>query len=99
MGDPRGEQGTGGRGWTARGRVKAWVLENLEASDLPEGKEVSVGMEEVRGRTATAEVAARAWGGWRGLVDAEKLIKEIYEARLRPGRGPTSSSRVAGEVP
>ena len=75
---------------TFRARVKAGVLEPLEALDLPEGKEVSVSIEEVPDRTAADEAFARAWGGWRGLVDADKLIREIYEARLRPGRGPTS---------
>ena len=82
-----------------RARVRAGVLEPLDAIDLPDGTEVTLTIEEVPDRTAADEAFARAWGGWRGLVDADKLIKEIYEARLRPGRGPTSSCRVAGEVP
>jgi len=70
-----------------RARVRAGVLEPLDAIDLPDGTEVTLTIEEVPDRTAADEAFARAWGGWRGLVDADKLIAEIYEARLRPGRG------------
>ena len=72
---------------TIRARVKAGVLEPLEALDLPEGKEVSVTIEEVPDRTAADEAFARSAGGWKGLVDCDALIKMLYEARLRPGRG------------
>ena len=45
---------------TFRARVKAGVLEPLEALDLPEGKEASVSIEEVPDRTAADEALARA---------------------------------------
>ena len=72
---------------TVRARVKGGVLEPLEKLNLPEGKEVSVSIEELPDRTAADEAFARAAGAWKGLVDADALIKMLYEARLRPSRG------------
>ena len=69
-----------------RARVRAGKLELLEPIDLPEGKELTVSIDEVPERTTADEAFARAWGGWRGLVDADALIRELYELRLRPGR-------------
>ncbi len=68
-------------GETIRARVKGGVLELLEKTDLPEGKEVLV--------TVVAAPAGpnrdafrRAFGSWKGTIDAEKLIRDIYEDRL-----------------
>jgi len=65
---------------TVRARVGRGVLELLEKVDLPEGKEVSVTILE------TPEVKSdglkRSAGAWKGLVDAEKLIENIYADRL-----------------
>lgn len=77
-------------GKTLRARVRGGVLEPLEKIDLPEGKEVVVSIEEVPERTEADRALARAWGGWKGLVDADALIRELYELRLRPGRTPRS---------
>jgi predicted DNA-binding antitoxin AbrB/MazE fold protein len=71
-----------------RARVRAGKLELLEPIDLPEGKELTVSIEETPEQTAADEAFARAAGAWRGLVDADGLIRMLYEARLRPGRGP-----------
>jgi len=32
-----------------------------------------------------AEAFRRSAGGWKGLIDAEKLIRDIYRSRLGPG--------------
>ena len=74
-------------GRTIRARVKGGVLEPIEKIDLPEGKEVTVSIEEVAERSAADEAFRRAAGAWKGKVDADALIKMLYEARLRPGRG------------
>jgi len=66
---------------TVRARVKGGMLELLEKIDLPEGKEVSVTILEpptVRG----GDGLRRSAGAWKGLVDADKLIENIYADRL-----------------
>ena len=68
-------------GDTFRARVRGGMLEPLDRIELPEGEEVTVTIVDspsVRDLTAFA----RARGGWRGTVDAEALIRNIYESRL-----------------
>ena len=66
---------------TIRARVKGGVLEPLEKVDLPEGKVVLVTVVEVSAGP-DAEAFRSAAGGWKGLVDAEALIRNIYADRL-----------------
>jgi predicted DNA-binding antitoxin AbrB/MazE fold protein len=66
---------------TIRARVKGGVLEPLEKVDLPEGKEVLITVINVA-EDPDDEAFLRSRGGWRGLIDAEKLIRDIYEDRL-----------------
>jgi predicted DNA-binding antitoxin AbrB/MazE fold protein len=66
---------------TIRARVKRGMLELLDNIDLPEGTEVTVTI------LATSlpedrEAFRRAAGGWKGTVDAEELIQNIYADRL-----------------
>ncbi len=68
-------------GGTIRARVKGGVLEPLEKTDLPEGKEVLITVIAVA-EDADDEAFIRSKGGWKGLIDAEKLIRDIYEDRL-----------------
>jgi predicted DNA-binding antitoxin AbrB/MazE fold protein len=66
---------------TVRARFKAGVLELLEKTNLPEGKEVTVTIIETptpRG----ADGLRRSAGGWKGLIDADTLIENIYNDRL-----------------
>ena len=72
-------------GATIRARVKGGVLEPLEKLDLPEGKEVLL---TVVGTPPPADREAfeRAFGSWKGTIDAEKLIRDIYEDRLISSR-------------
>ena len=64
-----------------RARVGRGVLELLEDIDLPEGKEVTVTILAAPSR-ADKEAFRHAAGGWKGTVDAETLIKNIYADRL-----------------
>jgi predicted DNA-binding antitoxin AbrB/MazE fold protein len=68
-------------GGTIRARVKGGVLEPLEKADLPEGKEVLI---TIIGVAEDADDAAflRSAGSWKGLIDADKFIHDIYEDRL-----------------
>lgn len=66
---------------TIRVRVRDGVLEPLEQVDLPEGKEMTVTIVEA---PSPEDLLAfrRAAGKWAGTVDAEALIRRIYEDRL-----------------
>ena len=66
---------------TIRARVGRGVLKLLGKIDIPEGTEVSVTILETPSRR-DAEGLRKSAGGWKGLVDAEKLIEDIYADRL-----------------
>ena len=68
-------------GGTIRARVRGGVLEPLERTDLPDGKIVLITVIGVA-RDEDDEAFLRSAGSWKGLVDGEKLIRDIYEDRL-----------------
>ena len=68
-------------GLTIRARVKGGKLEPLEKVDLPEGKEVLVTILRVPAKE-DAEAFRRSAGSWKGTIDAEELIRNIYADRL-----------------
>src|SRR5437762_10583583 len=68
-------------GETIRARVRGGILEPLEKVDLPEGKEVLVTIIGVPAQ-GNRDAFRRAFGSWKGTIDAEKLIRDIYEDRL-----------------
>jgi predicted DNA-binding antitoxin AbrB/MazE fold protein len=61
-----------------RARVKGGVIEPLEQIDLPEGQEVMVTILPPTDR----EAFQRSAGQWKGTLDAEALIRDIYADRL-----------------
>jgi predicted DNA-binding antitoxin AbrB/MazE fold protein len=66
---------------TIRARIKGGVIEPLEQMDLPEGQEVMVTILTVP--TVTDHNAfQRSAGKWKGTLDAEELIRNIYADRL-----------------
>jgi len=66
---------------TIRARVRGGVFEPLEKVDLPEGKEVLVTVIAVSDGSDDDAFRSAA-GGWKGLLDAEALIRNIYADRL-----------------
>ena len=68
-------------GLTIRARMKGGKLEPLEKIDLPEGKEVLVSVIEVPG-TLDFDAFRRSAGSWKGTIDAEELIRNIYADRI-----------------
>lgn len=66
---------------TVRARVTHGMLAPVEPLDLPDGSEVEV---TVSTTPSAADLAASraAAGGWKGKVDAETLIRDIYADRL-----------------
>ncbi len=68
-------------GKTVRARFSAGVLKPLEPLKLREGEEVTVNILSVPSHPNFAAFS-RSAGGWKGTIDAEKLIRDIYESRL-----------------
>jgi predicted DNA-binding antitoxin AbrB/MazE fold protein len=68
-------------GMTVRARVRNGSLELVDKVVLPEGKEVELTISEIPS-DEDIKKSRRAAGGWKGLVDAEKLIRDIYRDRL-----------------
>ena len=66
---------------TIRARVKAGMLELLEKINLPEGTEVSITILSTQ-TPKGADGLRRSAGGWKGLIDADTLIANIYADRL-----------------
>jgi predicted DNA-binding antitoxin AbrB/MazE fold protein len=67
---------------TIRARVTGGTLKPLEKLDLPEGSEVTVTIVRTGVASDPVEAIRRSAGGWKGLVDAKKLIRNIYRDRL-----------------
>ncbi len=78
QGAGRGAVGAGG---TIRIRSRGGMPEPLEKVDLPEGKEILVTILDVPVER-DFEAFRRAAGGWKGTIDAETLIRNIYADRL-----------------
>ena len=68
-------------GGTIRVRIRGGMFEPLEKVDLPEGKEVTITILDVPPER-DFEAFRRAAGGWKGTIDAEALIRNIYADRL-----------------
>jgi predicted DNA-binding antitoxin AbrB/MazE fold protein len=66
---------------TIRARITKGVIEPLEKMDLPEGKEVSVTIFEIPSNE-DLEAFSRSAGGWKGTLNADELIRNIYADRL-----------------
>ena len=65
-----------------RARFSHGVLEPLDAVDLKEGEEVKVIIAERPKGQGMIEALRASASGWKGLVDAEELKRNIYADRL-----------------
>lgn len=68
-------------GRTIRARVKHGLVEPLETIDVPDGTEVTVTISDVRSAD-DFEAFRQAAGSWKGTIDAEELIRNVYAGRL-----------------
>ena len=68
-------------GGPIRVRIRDGMLEPLDKLDLPEGKEIMITILDVPAER-DFEAFRRAAGGWKGTIDAEALIRNIYADRL-----------------
>ncbi len=73
------------RATTIKGRYSKGLIEPLEELDIAEGKEVTITIVEAAPEYES-DAFEKSAGGWKGTVDAEKLIKDIYADRLVSAR-------------
>jgi len=66
---------------TIRAVIKEGVFKPLEEADLPEGKEVTLTIVKVPSER-DFDAFVRSAGGWKGTIDADALIRDIYADRL-----------------
>ena len=67
---------------TIRARFSRGKIEPLEKIDLEEGREITVTIINVPGAQGEKDILEATAGGWKGLIDAEELKKNIYNDRL-----------------
>jgi len=63
-----------------RGRFSKGKIEPLEKIDLKEGDEVIITIPGEKPNTGAFE---RAAGGWKGTLDFEAFLKDLYASRRR----------------
>ncbi len=66
---------------TIKARYRRGVIEPLEKLDLEEGKELTVTISDALVEEKGKDPLDVAFGGWKELIDAEKLKKNIYAGR------------------
>ena len=66
---------------TSRARFSGGIIEPLEKIDISEWKEITVTIMEVPLKAGDHNFEKSA-GSWKGTIDAEKLIENIYAERL-----------------
>ena len=66
---------------TIKARYSQGKIELLEKVDIAEGKELFVTLVEVPAESKEDGLKKSA-GGWKGTIDADKLIEDIYNSRL-----------------
>ncbi len=72
-------------GKTIRAKFTKGVIKPLEKIDIEEGKEIAVIIAEVPLKPKK-DAFEKSAGAWKGTIDAEKLIENIYADRLLSAR-------------
>lgn len=68
---------------TIKGKFSNGKIEPLEEVDLVEGEEVSIVIKETSDVRNKSDNSLRAAAGsWKGKINAERLIRNIYRDRL-----------------
>lgn len=73
-----------GKAITIKARFSRGFIEPLEELEFEEGKEITLTISDisVSKKKSLVEALRATSGGWKGLIDAEKLKKDIYSERL-----------------
>jgi predicted DNA-binding antitoxin AbrB/MazE fold protein len=66
---------------TLRAKYTKGIIKPLEKLHLREGKEITITISEFPTSTRKKDAFATSAGSWKGTIDADKLIKDIYESR------------------
>jgi len=66
---------------TIRARFKNGVIEPLESVELKDGEEIVLTIVRSSETKKTRDAFRKSRGGWKDLIDCEKLKKDIYENR------------------
>jgi predicted DNA-binding antitoxin AbrB/MazE fold protein len=74
---------TGGTkmGKTVKARFSKGVIKPLEKVEIEEGKEITITIMEAPSKQKL-DAFKKSAGAWKGTIDAEKLIENIYANRL-----------------
>ncbi len=64
---------------TIKARYRNGVIEPLEKMDIEDGAEITITVS--KPITTGAEGIKKCFGGWKGLIDADQFLKDIYESR------------------
>jgi len=66
---------------TIKARYRNGVIEPLiePLEDIEDGTEITITVSEPT--VSAAEGIKRSFGGWKGLIDADQFLKDIYESR------------------
>ena len=67
---------------TIRARFTNGVIEPLEELEMPEGREITVTILDVSAPGEDGDTFDACAGGWKDLIDAEELKRNIYADRL-----------------
>ena len=70
---------------TVKAVYKNGVIEPLEEIELPDGAEITITVSE--DKRAAHDGLDRSFGGWIGLIDAEKFLEDVYADRYISTRG------------
>ena len=66
-----------------RARFSKGKIELLEKVDLEEGEEVFITVRKAPSPAAAREAFQRAAGAWRGTLDFDAYLKDLYASRRR----------------
>ena len=66
---------------SVKATYKDGVLEPSEELDLEDGQEVGLSISESGDAPDATKERVETAGSWKGLVDAERLKRDIYESR------------------
>jgi predicted DNA-binding antitoxin AbrB/MazE fold protein len=76
---------------TIRAKFTNGKIEPLENVDLEEGEEVLVTLE-LEGTATSRKALVRTAGAWKGSIDFDAYLKDLYAARREPSPGTTLNS-------
>ncbi|MFC1715222.1 antitoxin family protein [Candidatus Poribacteria bacterium] len=64
---------------TIRARYRDGLIEPLESIDLADGAEITITVSELA--DISEDGLSKSFGGWRGLIDAEEFLRNVYADR------------------